>query len=119
MSFSLPGNMARPITVRRQLAGAYDGNGRWQPGGEADPVTVTASVQPATSRQKDNLPEGVRDRAAVEILTDYRLQAVDESAGIPGDRIDYDGETWEVQQVDDFDMGLADHVEAIATKVSE
>lgn len=118
MSFGLPGSMATQITIRRQLAGSYV-KGRWQDGGEADPVTAWASVQPAGPRQKENLPEGVRDRAAVRVITDAPLAAVDESAGIPGDLVDHDGETWEVQQAKPYRMGLADHVEAVATKVSE
>jgi|TARA_R100000049_G_C1932626_1_gene76487 hypothetical protein len=59
---------ARPVTHKRNAAGAYDQTegsptfGQWIEGSETT-TTIQAVVQPASGRQLMDLPEGIRDEA--------------------------------------------------------
>jgi len=62
-------------TIRPRAAGAYVG-GRWVDGPAAEPVTILASVQPASAGDYDRMQtmaEGRRIRAMVRIYTAAQL----------------------------------------------
>ncbi|WP_454691132.1 hypothetical protein [Achromobacter aloeverae] len=65
----------RPVDVKPRAEGQYV-QGRWVEGADVAPITILASVQPATVGDYDRLqplPEGRRIRAAVRIYTDVLL----------------------------------------------
>lgn len=50
------------VIHRTRAEGSYDEGGRWVPGGLTD-TPIMAAIQPATGRQVEDLPEGVRSEA--------------------------------------------------------
>lgn len=81
--------------VRRRAARALvDGRAR-----DLDPATlssIVASVQPASGREIDRLPEGLRDREVMALFTSASLEAAKPSLGLPGDVVEIDGFDFEV-----------------------
>lgn len=65
--------------------------------------TVVASVQPASGRSIDRLPEGLRARESKDVWTATRLQPAIPDVGLEGDRITIDGAVYEVQIVHDWE----------------
>lgn len=117
--FDLPDDaltgMFLDVTRRRRAAGSYV-SGRWVDGAETT-ATIRASVQPATPRQIDNLPEAVRTHDAVMIYCVPVVRTVDERTLLKADRIDWQGEQYEVHGAKSWAVGSLDHYEGIATRV--
>ncbi len=106
------------VTRRRRAAGAYV-DGLWVDGASTD-ADIVASVQPASHRDLLRLPEGLRTRSTVAVITDDDLQTANEALKQAADRIVYQGEEWEVQVVDDWTMGAVDqlgHRDCLAQRV--
>lgn len=102
------------VTRRREAAG-HDSGGSWVPGVTSD-VTITASVQPLTGEELKMLDEGQRSRRPIMVITDADLQTVDETARTKADRIVWDGEEFEIHRIENFEMGLMAHREAICLR---
>lgn len=72
-------------------------------GRRSAPVTTTfeiiASVQPASGRDTDRLPEGLRSREAMTVYTKTELRPAQPEVGTEADRISIDGATFEVGAV--------------------
>jgi len=100
----------RTVTVTRNSSGSYV-QGVWVQGA-TETFTITASIQPATGRDIDALPEGRREYRHVNVYTDTRLIPQDDDA--TGDVIDIDGENFEVVTVESWQLGGLPHYEAIA-----
>lgn len=107
-------DMFTSCTLRRRAAGVFT-SGRWIDGAETE-STIVASVQPLTSDELLQLPEGDRSKGARRVYTESELQAGDESAGLVADRIVWGGEEWEVHKVDGHGLGLA-HYAATVVRV--
>lgn len=78
----------RPVQVIRRGEGQWV-DGRWVAGGDEAPITIMASVQPATLSDYDTLqalPEGRRVEAMVRIYTDAVLNVAG-ADGTNGDRV--------------------------------
>lgn len=117
MTIPTPSPIWGNITVTRSVAGVYT-SGRWVPGATS-PVTVRASVQPATPKQLERLPEGLRTKAGVSVWSTTALRTADEATGLVADVIAWDGASWEVQQVEHwghYAPGM-EHWRAVATRV--
>lgn len=50
------------VTLKRKAAGYYDDDGNWVPGAPTT-STIRAAVQPASGRQLEDLPDGIRNEA--------------------------------------------------------
>lgn len=108
-----PREMFSSYTVKRYAAGTYV-SGTWTPGAQSS-LSVVASVQPAKADELIYLPEAQRTTAAIKIYTDSHLQTGNEKTGVQADRITYQGEDWEIQQIYEHELGIA-HYKAIATR---
>lgn len=67
-----------------------------------DEFEVTASVQPATGRDLQRLPEGRRTEETKTVITTTRLQVGGQGAEYEADRVVIDGAEWEAQNVKDW-----------------
>lgn len=117
MTVQTPSPIFANYTVTRYAAGSYV-SGRWVDGSTST-LTIRASVQPATSDQLRRLPEALRTRAAMGVITTTEVRTADEATGTPADTISIDGEDWEIQQVDAFGVAYApalQHWEAVAMR---
>lgn len=106
--------MFTTLTLKRYVAGAYT-NGRWA-AGTATQSTIVASIQPVTSSELERLPEGLRTKGVRKVYTEIPLQTANEKTGIAADRIIYDSEDWEVQEIDAHVLGIR-HFKAICVRV--
>ncbi len=77
-------------------------------------ISIAACVQPASGRQLQRLPEGMRESEAIAIWCDLELK-IKTSTGLP-DLVSYRGASYEVQLVKPFDE-LGNYFEAVAVKV--
>lgn len=50
------------VSLTRNAAGHYDDDGDWVPGGPST-STIRAAIQPASGRQLEDLPDGIRNEA--------------------------------------------------------
>lgn len=94
---------AKPYTVTRPGAVTYP---------DGDPVeaagttfVIEASIQPLSGRELTLMPEALRTRAQHEMFTTAELQTGGE--GQNPDRVDVNGETFEVWQVHDWTPHLS------------
>lgn len=106
------------VTRRRRAAGSYVA-GLWVDGAPTD-ADIVASVQPASGRDLLRLPEGLRTRSTVAVITDDDLQTANETNEQTADRIVHLGEEWEVVTVEVWAMGAVDqlgHRDCLAQRV--
>lgn len=77
-----------PYTLQRFAKGAYDENGQYsQP--EPTESTIQAHVQPLNGIEKQELPEGRRNKDTLKLYTDDKLRGVDSANKLQPDRIVY------------------------------
>jgi hypothetical protein len=93
------------LTVSRASAGSYVA-GRFMPSA-SNVTTLLASVQPATGKELQLLPEGARERASVAIYTAGDLRN--------GDGVMHEGESYRVLALDPWRAAGA-YVKAIAVR---
>lgn len=79
---------------------------------------IIASIQPLSSYEMLQLPEGQRTKEAVKVYTPTGLRQTIESQRVKGDRISYKGRLYEVQKVSAWE-NFTDipHFKAIAVMV--
>ena len=72
-------------------------------GRRVEPTTttfdITASVQPASGRSIQGLPEGLRSSESMDVFTATELRQARPDASVEGDRISIDGAVFEVVNV--------------------
>lgn len=70
------------VSLKRNAAGHYDQNGNWIPGVPST-STIRAAIQPASGRQLEDLPDGIRNEARwlVWSRSEIRLDDVITHAG--------------------------------------
>lgn len=92
-----------PIKVRRTNQATTFVGGLAQVNTETDEFCVNeASVQPMTGRERQLLPENIRDREVVKIYTPCELRGVDMDNKIRADRVIYKNREYVVQTVEDW-----------------
>lgn len=110
---------SQPVTRQRFAAGAVSAAGRWTEGATTS-TTILASVQPATGRQLQRLPEGLRERVELMAFTETELRTADQATGLSADRIVVDGETYQVAHVRHWPtFGPLPHYEAALERFDE
>lgn len=87
-----------PVTLRRPAPGSYV-NGRWVEGATTD-STITASIQPLTGEDMEELPEARRESEGYNMYTSTQVRTVQEAGSNQNaDRIVFNGKEYEVHQV--------------------
>lgn len=113
------------VTVIPKNAGYVDLNGKWI---ETDdtPFVIPASVQPATAREMEMLPEGRYTSQAFRLYADIRLTALDVVNGINPDIVilgsnftEEETERFEVAQTFPWQPVILPHYKMIIGKVDQ
>jgi len=105
------------ITLRRSRAGTYDAHGRWQEQ-RKDELTITASVQPATAKDLEDVEEGRRTRENIKLFTQTELRTADVDGRWQPDVVEFEDVDYEVHSVTNWgDVG--GYYKAIASKVGQ
>lgn len=105
----------RELTVKRPASGSYV-NGLWVADAADSSVSITGSVQPATTEDMQSLPENRRQLGAYRVYSDTQFQSLLENEKNP-DIIVIDGEDYEVARVWPWKNGLINHYKALAVRV--
>lgn len=106
-----------PVTLRRFVAQTIGTDGR--PEAQAGtPTTILASVQPLNGKELALLPEGERQRDQKKIYTVSEIRTADQNTGIPADWIEFDGEVWEVHQVEN-ERSVVPHYKGRIVRIQE
>ncbi len=91
------GEASTTYAVTRFAAGSR-ANGIYTPGATSS-VSVLMTVQPASPKEIQVLPEGLRNREIVRCHATTEIRAASRSAGTAGDRFTHNGEVYEFIQV--------------------
>lgn len=114
MMFDLIGNVALPVT--RGTSGSWV-KGKWVEGGTLPPFDIRAHVQPAKMQELLLVPEGERTRQWIRIFTTDDIRTLKEGVGgYPADLVEWKGETYRVMKVEEHEMGVLDHIHALAVR---
>src|SRR6056297_1476148 len=95
---SIIGNVSENATLRRVSAGSYDASGVWREGVVSE-TTISGSMQPASQRDLEELPEGRRISEGMKLYTAAPLFTALSSEEKNADIIAYDGKEYEVVSV--------------------
>lgn len=96
-----------PITVRRTNVATVFVGGLAQVQTDIDEFCVNnVAVQPMLARERQVLPELIRDRELLKLYTPCQLRGVDVEGKVRADRLSYKGQQYVVHSVEDwFDQG--------------
>ena len=95
-------NLRETARLLRQTDGSRDEFGEFVKGME-EAIDVEVVTAPITGRDRQVLPEGLRDRDLRTFWLQETVEAVEEGTdGHGGDRIEYDGSTWQVMLVENW-----------------
>lgn len=72
------------VSLTREAAGDHDGDGNWVPG-SATTSTIRAAIQPASGRQLEDLPDGIRNEARWLVWSRSEIR-LDDEIGHAGSR---------------------------------
>lgn len=95
------------LTIVRPGAGAYV-SGVWVPGATGN-IGIQGSIQPASGKDLQLLPEGRRVEAAYAVYTVSQV--------LLGDRTTIQGEAYEALAVQPWQNGVLPHYKAVFTKM--
>ena len=100
-------------------AGSYV-NGRWLDGA-ATTFTIACNIQPNIQGNMTKLlPEGDRSKYSIVILTNGIAQSVrtsHEGSGLlKGDEVTWNGDVYEVREINFYNLGVLDHYMALAVR---
>lgn len=120
MSFSPP--LLLPLTgkvtvdVKRSEGGSRT-KGVWTNAAQTT-ITISANIQPVLKGTDTLLvPEGDRSKEIIKIYTTTLLKSrVEGTTSNQGDIVEWDGKQFEVMKVIQYQMGVLDHVKAIAVR---
>lgn len=114
MEFALPGG----LTITRTGEGTMS-DGFYTDGSESILTVNPVSVQPASGKDLELLPEGARTNATVKVYCTTRLRTASTPGGGKPDTFLYDGSTWEVKTEQPWQTGRSDVVyKHLAQKVA-
>jgi len=103
------------LTIKRNSTEGSYVKGVWVDGATND-VTVSASVQPVSGRERLLLPEAMRTKETIKVYTDVELKTMLDQ--LKSDRFAYNGKDYEVIIVEDWSHDTdIPHYKSICTKV--
>jgi len=105
------------VSLTRYPIGTRGTDGRFVPG-TAVVTSIEATVQPASGRDMQTLPEGERQKRGIKLYTTTLLKLADQDAKRLADRIAYDSETFEVRHVEEQPR-IIPHYKALALRIDE
>ncbi len=105
-------------TVTRFSPGSYgadaeDGRYRF---GATHTFRVRASIQPLTGEELLRLPEGERTRERIVVFTARRLKTATQAEAASADRVEYQGNQFEVESVESWNERFS-YFRCIAAKI--
>ena len=110
----------KPLQVKRTLSAGKYVNGNYLPG---DPVptllTIFASVQPATGKVLEALPEGRRNSESYVLYTDSELFTAEVSGSKNADLVLIFSREFEVIKVKKYQNGVISHYEVLFAEVEQ
>lgn len=104
------------LSIKRRAAGTLS-NGIYSEGAVSS-IAITASVQPAGSKELQALPEGRRASQAFRLYTSTELFTAS-VGGRNADRVTLFGSEFEVVAVDVWQNGIMPHYKVIVSRVAE
>lgn len=93
---------AEPITVIRRNGGSVDKKGRISGIEEEVIEDVMATVNPIPGGVLETLPEGDRYGDQRRVITEFELRSSNERKGVLADHIVYEGQRYEVREVQPY-----------------
>lgn len=108
-------SFATTVTLTRTAEGSYV-EGRYVPG-VSTTSELRAAVSPASPRDLQALPEGLRTEQLMQFFASVALRTA-EAAGSPADRVTFGGYTYEIQHVEDWSV-QAGYWRAVGVKVGQ
>jgi len=105
------------VVIKRPRAGTYDQHGRWQEQ-QKDELTVTASVQPASAKDLEDVDEGRRTKENIKVYTQTLLKTASVSDIRQPDIIEWEGIEYEVHSVTNWGE-VGGYYKALASKVGQ
>lgn len=100
------------ITLKRVAPGSYDVNGVWVEGAVTS-STIAASVQPASGKELDRLPEGRMYKEAFTLYTSTALNADEDNNA---DQVTIFGKDFTIVNVEVWRNGILPHYKALAIR---
>ena len=95
MSADLIAKFGKDYTVTRQSSGSYNDAGDFVPGADST-ITIKASCQPVSGRERELLPEGSRQKQVWKLYTTTELHSNRGPTPTRGDIVTIKGEKFEV-----------------------
>ena len=108
----------RTLSLVRPGKGSWV-DGDWVPAEDAPAVSVLATWQPATGRDLQVLPEGLRTGVFYKGYTETEIFSADQATGRSADQFVVDDEVYNVVSVAAWQNGLIPHYKFLATRVKE
>lgn len=103
-------------TVTREAAGSYGAaDGEWDPGASTS-FTLVGSLQPASGRDRKNLPEGMATGDVRVLYSETEVRTASDRTKIPADAVTVDGEVYEVVHVEPWGGTLIPHYKALLVR---
>lgn len=100
----------KPLVVHRSPEGEWI-KGRWAEESSEQLFTVDGHYYPLTANRKMMLPEASRTKSSYSMQCVAKLRTVDEGNNKTADKVEINGELYEVQSVEHFDIGNCQHYE--------
>ena len=92
-----------PIQVTRTNSETVYVDGIAQVNTDTDTFCLNGvSVQPMTGKEREVLPQLIRDRSLIKVYSRCRLHSVDVEGEVLADRVDYEDEEYVVQTVENW-----------------
>lgn len=105
----------KTLEVTRFAAGTR-ASGKWQEGTPSN-FDIEASVQPLKPREMEMLPEGRRNSQSYRLYTDTNLHPINKASGISPDKVEIEGEMFEVFSNEIWKNDIIPHYKAVIIKI--
>jgi len=87
--------------------------------GSTSVLNFTASVQPLTGDERETLPEGLREKGAFRLYTDFKLRTDDQKTKDPADRVTLENKEYLVVMLEPWQNGIIPHYKAIVSEAND
>lgn len=109
-------SLRKARTLFRLAGGFVDGT--WVVSGETE-IAITASIQPATGQDMQNVEEGRRAGGVFAVFTDTAIQtAVQGASPTKADQLEIGGIRHEAVHVEPWDNDVINHHKALFARIS-